>query len=214
MTNNTITINPYTNTSTSKECINENTFEQQLNPELFLSTFYFPMNEEEEFKILGRISSTHILYTDNTGEEFEINLNAFAKIMEVRENPIHLLHKNYKGLYNNDTTDIDTKNKPSAIKELEVENIYLQEEIKSMMEQIKANKKDIKKIKAGERGEIVSEEEWNTLKEEIRAFRNGQEVIWRSNQTYVDSTGISTTNWHQVSKEEDFNMFYKFMIVT
>ena len=48
---------------------------------------------------------------------------------------------------------------------------------------------------------------------EIRDFRQGIEVIWRSNQTTVDKDGIKHTNWHTVSKEEDFNMFYKFLIV-
>jgi hypothetical protein len=208
------TINPYTNTATKKECLNEDIFEQQLNPDLFTSTFFFPMNEDEEFKILGRISSTDILYTDNTGEEFEIKLNAFARIMEVREKPIHPLHHRF--INDNiveDKEELFIELKSEEVKNLEIENIYLEDEIKNMKEQIKNNKKSIKKINAGEKGEIISEEEWHTLKEEIRAFRLGKEVIWRSNQSYVDDNGISRTNWFPVVKEEDFNMFYKFMIV-
>ena len=215
-TTTTQTINPYTNTPTTIKCIPESTFEQALNPELFEATFFFWKNEREEFKILGRTNHTNILYTNHLGEELEIKLNAFSRIMNVRQIPFYAFHKDYKECNDFDTgiTEVSETNlKLKEVIELEDINLDLQEQIKALKDKIIENYKNIKIINEGEKGLIVTDEIWFELKTEIRAFREGKEVIWKSNQSRIEN-GIEITNWHQVSKEEDFNLFYKFAIAS
>lgn len=204
--------NPYTNKPIQTEINTECNFEQELNPEIFEHSYKFLMNEEDEFRIIARISETFILYTDNLGEETKINIHSFAGIMEPVDNPKHKLHKDYIFIPFNEEEIIDDE---------EVEILEIQNDMKKLHIKIKKNQKEfedmknkLKKLKLGERGEDISEEVWAKLKNEIRAFRNGKVVVWESHLTTIEVDGTRNTPLHKVSKDSDFNMFYKYIIVT
>ena len=153
------------------------------------------MNKEDEFRIIGRIAENTILYTNNLGNEETMDINSFAKIMDVVKKPKFSIHKDYqRKIFKNE------------------DFIKLEKKVKKYSKKLKKAKENLAKLKMGERGFDIDEDTWNKLKKEIRAFRNGKQVIFESGQSYVED-GKSYSNWYPVKKEKDFNMFYKFMIV-
>ena len=85
-----------------------------------------------------------------------------------------------------------------------------QETISEAMKENEILLKEIDVIQKGEKGEIP-QDVWDKLKTEIRAYRKGAEVIWKSNQS-ESRNDVEHFHYYNVTKEEDFNMFYKFSI--